>query len=487
MPDTSNSYRRYEDLFLNSDNIVVFFNEDGSVCERNSSADMQLGYGHDEQIMVQDVLRMCVKVADGRLRLIGHNLWESFETVAYRKNETCFSATAIVAPMGGETGCYGMCSLHNIENEKKTSKELKVAQVEAEEIQKERNEFVSNVTHELRTPVNGIMGLIQNLLDTDLDSGQREMAEVIEQCCKNMVGIINSILDFSKLQSGKFILEKRQFSFLKLMDNTIKIHQPHAEGKGLKLFCDIADDVPDLLVGDELRISQVLNNLLSNAIKFTKVGKVAVNVSMTDDTAGVVELFFFVVDTGIGIAEKDKDKLFKSFSQIDASVTRKFGGTGLGLSIAKQLVELMGGKIRVESEKGKGSTFSFSIKADRSQFDGDESGKESIQSFSGDGDFGSDNGQKDSIYILGTPQNFKEININMERLIICIELENWDRAEEFAERLKLLTADDEMGIRRTAFRMQIAVRKRDYDASQKYFVKMQEELKMLEEQMGQKV
>ena len=412
--------------------------------------------------------------------LIEHELWERFETVAYRKNETCFSVMAVVVPLDGDTGCFGACSLQNIDNEKKTSKERIAAQAEAEVMQKERNEFVSNVTHELRTPVNGIMGLIQNLLDTDLDSEQREMAEVIEQCCKNMVAIINNILDFSKLHSGKFVLEKRQFSFYKLMDNIIKLHQPQAEGKGLKLFCSIADDVPDLLVGDELRISQVLNNLLSNAIKFTKVGKVAVNVSMTDDTGDLVELFFVVIDTGIGIAEKDKVKLFKSFSQVDASVTRKFGGTGLGLNIAKELVEMMGGSINVESEKGTGSSFSFSVKAKRSQYDGSGAGKDNTQSLSES----RDNGHKDSIYILGTPENLKEIDLNMERLIICIELENWEKADGFAENLKLLTADDSMGLKRTAFRLQMAVRKKDYDVSQRHYEKMQEELKALTEQNG---
>lgn len=479
MSITSNSYRQYDDLFHDSGNMILLFHEDGTVCERNSSVETQLGYGEGEQIMLQDILRMCIKMEDGRIKLQSHNLWESFETVAYRKNETCFSVTAMIAPMGGDSGCYGICSLHNIEIEKKTSKELKVAQVEAQVIQKERNEFVSNVTHELRTPVNGIMGLIQNLLDTDLDSEQREMAEVIEQCCKNMVEIINNILDFSKLQSGKFVLEKRQFSFYKLMDNIMKLHQPQAESKGLKLFCDIAGDVPDLLVGDELRIGQVLNNFLSNAIKFTKIGKVAVNVSMTDDTDGLVELFFVVIDSGIGIDKKDINKLFKSFSQVDSSVTRKFGGTGLGLSIAKELVEMMGGSINVESERGKGSIFSFSVKAKRSQLDLKES-EENNRSTTTEGKVYSDNGQKDSIYILGTPENLKEISLNMERLIICIEMENWERAEGFAQSLKLLTEDDSMGIRRTAFRLQIAVRKKDYENSLKYYEKLQNELIALE-------
>lgn len=258
-----------------------------------------------------------------------------------------------------------MCYARNIARQKETTKELISAKVEVEEIHKERNEFVANVTHELRTPVNGVMGLAQNLLDTDLSIEQRESVEIITQCCDNMIKIINNILDFSKLQAGKFTIENREFSFHQMMDSLVKVNMPQVDSKGIKLICNVSADIPDMLIGDELRITQVLNNLMSNAIKFTSVGQIVINVVKTIELDDEIELFFMVIDTGIGIAQNEMDKLFKSFSQADASITRKFGGTGLGLSIVKSLVEMMGGTINVESEKGRGSTFSFSVRVKR--------------------------------------------------------------------------------------------------------------------------
>lgn len=261
-----------------------------------------------------------------------------------------------------DTGCYGMCYAQNIAKQKEKTKELRYAKVEAEEAHKERNELVANVTHELRTPVNGVMGLATNLLDTDLSPEQKESVEIIRQCCTTMIKIINNILDYSKLQAGKFTIENEEFSFHHMMDNLIKVNTPQVESKGVKLICNVSNDIPDMIIGDELRLTQVLNNLLSNAIKFTSVGQIVVNVVKTVEIDEELELFFMVIDSGIGIAQNEMDKLFKSFSQVDASITRRFGGTGLGLNIVKDLVEMMGGSVNVESEKGKGSTFSFSIR-----------------------------------------------------------------------------------------------------------------------------
>ena len=185
--------------------------------------------------------------------------------------------------------------------------------------------------------------------------------KLIERCCNDMYNIINDILDFSKLETGKFTLESREFNFRKMMDYVKGNHINKITEKGLEFFMSVSPQVPEQIIGDELRIVQILNNLLSNAQKFTSLGKISVEVVRTARVNDQVELFFIVKDSGIGIDKADRDKLFQSFSQVDASISRKYGGTGLGLNICKQLVEMMGGKIEVESKKNKGSTFSFSI------------------------------------------------------------------------------------------------------------------------------
>lgn len=361
-----------------------------------------------------------------------------------------------------------MCCARNIGKYKETAKDLISAKVEVEEVHKERNEFVANVTHELRTPVNGVMGLAQNLLATDLNSEQRESVDIIKQCCSNMIKIINNILDFSKLQSGKFTIEYNEFSFHQMMDKLVKVNMPQVESKGIKLICNVSADIPDRIIGDELRLTQVLNNLLSNAVKFTSVGQVVINVVKTIDLDEEFELFFMVIDTGIGIAEEEMDKLFRSFSQADASITRRFGGTGLGLSIVKNLVEMMGGSVNVESEKGKGSTFSFSVMVKKTEPDtGTETEdiKESSYLFNL-GDISADDEEEGTeLYILGSAENIKEINANMEKLVICIEMENWDRADTFADNIKQLVAEDTMNLKRKAFRLQMTVRKGAHEAA----------------------
>ena len=356
--------KRYRAIFENSDDMILYFDEDGEVCEKNKVAMELLGYDEEESINVQDIFRTSLKrEKDGKIYLNSGNYGDRFEAVAYRKNETCFSVKLYVVLLPEAAGCYGVCVGRDIAEQKKNKRELSSAQSVVEVAQKERDEMVANVTHELRTPVNGIKGLTTNLLDTELTGEQRESLNIIMQCCENMIKIINNILDFSKLQAGKFTIEYREFSFHHFMDNLVKVNQPQVEEKGLKLVCNVGEDVPDRIICDELRLTQVINNLLSNATKFTSVGQITINVIKSVELADEIELFFMVIDTGIGIAPNEMDKLFKSFSQVDASITRKFGGTGLGLSIVKELVGMMGGEINVESEKGRGSTFSFSVRA----------------------------------------------------------------------------------------------------------------------------
>ena len=280
--------------------------------------------------------------------------------VAYRKNLTCFPVEArIMKQMYGEE--VYICMANDILEKEFLGREVEQVRQEAQQAMKVKSEFVANVTHELRTPVNGILGNVREMFDFVSDEQTLKLLRLIERCCGDMNKVINNILDFSKLEAGKFTLEPRRFHFRNMLDYIRSQHTNKITEKGLGFFMTVSPQVPEYLIGDELRVGQILNNLLSNALKFTSVGKITVEVVRTAKVNDKIELFFIVKDTGIGIDQSDKEKLFQSFSQADASISRTYGGTGLGLNICKQLVELMGGRIEVEGEKGRGSTFSFSI------------------------------------------------------------------------------------------------------------------------------
>ncbi len=459
-------WKRYEFLLEGTTDMIFFFSNTGVVEECNSSVYEQLGFESGEKLKLQDIFRSSIMVYDDRVIFRDGVLEQCFETTIYRKNQTCFPVEVRVAMLSEESGQYGVCRASSLELKAEAKRKISYAEEKMQELNKERDELVANVTHELRTPVNGVMGLAQTLLDTELTDSQKETVELIDHCCKNMIKIINNILDFSKLQSNKFTIENREFSFDEMMNKLVKTNQPAIEAKGLRLICNISDDIPHKMVGDELRLTQILNNLLSNAIKFTSVGQIVLSVVKSMDIADEMELFFMVADSGIGISEEEKEKLFKSFSQVDASITRKYGGTGLGLSIVKSLVEMMGGDVNVESEKGKGSTFSFSVRLKKAQQEETESARNFSFPLGSEEDIIEDVGE---IFHLGSEENLREIDANMEKLVLCIEMKNWERAGTFAESIKQLVAEDTMNLKRKAFRLQMTLRKEDHENAIKEF------------------
>ncbi|MBQ7955454.1 MAG: hypothetical protein IJ282_06850 [Lachnospiraceae bacterium] len=463
--------------------LILVFNDSGIITYANQAAKNQLEYGENlKGTLITEIFPGDLVIEDGCLIKNWEDSDELREMMVYRKNRTCFPAKMRISTYGQYPWDRAyICMAYDIIDTNLLKKVADQAGQEAEEALKVKTEFVANVTHELRTPVNGILGNTQELLELETDAGKLKLLNLVERGCRDMHAIINNILDFSKLDAGKFVLEPRRFHFRNMIDYVKGNHSNRIIEKGLDFSMTISSEIPEYIIGDELRIVQVLNNLISNAYKFTSVGQIHVEAVKTATSGNRIELFFMVIDTGIGIAKADQEKLFKSFSQVDASISRKYGGTGLGLNISKQLVELMGGDIHVESEAGKGSIFSFHVWVEIPEEDCSgaapsaqeqtESTMEQelmrkLQSLTE-----STAGEK--IFKYGEPENKKELESKMSKLILSLEMENWEKAEMFTETVKQLVEEAPREIKSAALRLKMAVQKGDYEKAVTAFETLQ--------------
>lgn len=400
---------------------------------------------------------------------------EIIETVLYRKNKTCFPVEAKVVVNEGNYFCTAV----DMTRYKESIRKLEDTTIQMQESMKARDAFVANVTHELRTPVNGIKGHTELLLEQEEDFQKSNYMKMILDCCTTMEGIINNILDFSKLEAGKFQFDLKPFSFYDFMSKTEKLFTTLTMRKGLRFMLNVAPEIPDRLIGDELRLTQILNNLVSNAVKFTEQGYVGIEANLNARIDDEVELFFIVMDSGIGLSPEDKDKLFKSFSQVDASITRRFGGTGLGLSITKELVNMMHGKVWADGEKGKGSRFSFTVrlKVEETQPAGSAEGV-AVRVWKPANNINKMAGEQDLMTEFGSDINIRELKKYLEKLNISMDVDNWRKAESFAAIMKQLVSGGSKELQRALFKTEMAIRKSDCDKARENLEKVKELLRL---------
>ncbi|MEO7639929.1 MAG: PAS domain S-box protein [Ramlibacter sp.] len=338
----------------------------GNVLYANKAACEHLGYTAQE-IVGQHVTRFSTGFtkeisAEMRRTLHEKGLHFNLEVTHRRKDGSIVDveSSVFLAKDGGRV--VYVASVKDITARKRIETEIRKARDLAEEATRTKSDFLANMSHEIRTPMNAVLGLSHLLLKTELSDRQRDYVNKVLSSGQHLLGIIDDILDFSKVEAGKLELECREFALTALLEGTANFVSEKCRAKGLELVFETAPDVPTALVGDALRLGQVLLNYANNAVKFTDSGQIVISVQASERTDTGVLLHFRVRDSGIGLTPEQTGRLFRSFAQADSSTTRKFGGTGLGLAICKQLAQLMDGEVGVESELGKGSTFWFSAR-----------------------------------------------------------------------------------------------------------------------------
>jgi PAS domain S-box-containing protein len=348
---------------------VVTIDHEGRILEFNLAAERIFRYPRDTVIgrrLTETIIPPAQREAHRRgfARYLATRkstlLGSRIEVTAMRADGEEFPAELAICEIPGPVPTF-TATARDITERKSAERELSAARDSALDAARLKSDFVANVSHEIRTPLHIIFGMADMLLDSPLATEQREHVLLLRRNAQGLLRIINDVLDFSKIEAGKLRLERVPFSLRDALTDLLKAFSPHAQQKGLALEIEVDAAVPDAVVGDPTRVRQVLVNLVDNAIKFTERGGVRVEASVETVSPDAAVVKFAVADTGVGVPREKRAEIFEAFAQADGSTTRRYGGTGLGLTISRQLVALMAGDLRVESEPGRGSTFSFSV------------------------------------------------------------------------------------------------------------------------------
>lgn len=356
--------QRLVDIIQSTVDFIAIFQLDGTILFINHAGRELLGMGPNESLEGKSLAGMFPFSEKEQLLNEGiptaytNKVWSAETQLITEKGEivTVDQLILLHQPTTGGENYYSMV-LRDISKRVEMENDLLIAKENAESAAKAKAEFLAVMSHEIRTPMNGVLGMADLLSDTQLDATQREFVETISQSGRSLLHIIDNILDFSKGEAGKIELEKTEFDLEKLLRDVVRLLSNNAIRKNLQLIIEYPSEKPRHVLGDAGRLRQILTNLISNAIKFTEQGHVLVRVKVTEHTDSKAGFKIEIKDTGIGIHREQQQKLFQSFTQADSSTTRRYGGTGLGLAICKQLIEVMGGSIGLESDPGKGSNF----------------------------------------------------------------------------------------------------------------------------------
>jgi PAS domain S-box-containing protein len=342
----------------------------GNVTSWNSGAAAMFGYPPAEAIgRALKVSESTPEEEQAHMKRLLAGERFSYDAKAMTKSRTELDVQVAVAPLVDEVNqCIGKIAVaRDVTQRRRGEEELRLARAAAESANQAKSTFLARMSHEIRTPMNGVLGMAELLLETGLTSTQRKYAETVQRSGKILLGIINDVLDFSKIEAGKLELENVDMDLRATVEDVVELLAERAHVKGVELACNISAELVTHVKGDPLRLGQILTNLAGNAIKFTQVGAVVISVARIAETDKDVTLRFEVSDSGAGISVEAQARIFDDFSQADGSTTRKYGGTGLGLAISKQLVEMMGGNIHVESTLGVGSTFWFTSSLEKQE------------------------------------------------------------------------------------------------------------------------
>jgi len=364
------SKQRYRLIVETAFDAFLGINCKGEVTEWNAQAEATFGWSRAQAVgrPLSGFIPLDQKLQNGRT-LGGfftsgdtEAIHNRIEVTALHRNGREFPVEMTLSTFNQGLDRFFAAFVHDVTERKLVEREREKAKEAAEAGSRAKSEFLANMSHEIRTPLNGVIGMTDLVLESSLTREQREYLETVKLSADSLLHVINEILDFSKIEAGRLELEQEDFDPRDCMESTLKTLALKADEKNLELLCEIAPDVPDTVSGDASRLRQVMTNLVGNALKFTRHGEVSLKAWLDEKDGASSVLHFVVSDTGIGIAPEKQKVIFESFAQADTSTTREFGGTGLGLTISRRLVEMMGGKIWVESEVGQGSRFHFTIR-----------------------------------------------------------------------------------------------------------------------------